>query len=600
MSGIFQYQQRRRTASREDEEEQERRNLKRRLAGQRRRRAYVILAIIVGIMGILGWRLTYWQVIAREDVLAKQPLTQIKEPAEAARGTIRDRNGYLLAVDSTKYSFAVSGNLISRPEKLAQDVSPLIDIPADALVNTFWRDDQYIPITSSLTYTVGQALVNMDEPAFIVEPRLERSYPNDTLAAHVLGFVNAEGDGYGLERTFSDWLFGKVPVETSGPIAEEVKFGGRPFAPSRNGVDLVLTLDRNIQFMAEQELEQAMELYSAEGGTIIAMEPHTGDILAMANWPSFNPNDFESTPADRFVNPAVAKQYEPGSVFKPITIAAALDNGSVTLNTVYEDRGLIEVGGQLVRNWDGGSKGRVTVTEILGYSLNTGTAWVNTQMGIDAFLEYVHRFGFGEATGIGIGEEASGSVKEPGDGAWSPSDLGTNAFGQGIAVTPLQMISAYTALVNDGEMMEPRLIRAVVDNGRVATLEPAPAGQPIRPSTARIMQSMLAEAVEIGMKRAQIDGYRVGGKTGTAQVPIPGGYHPNDTIASFIGYVPADDPTVLILVKLDKPKGEYQWGSSSAAPTFQRLAKRILTYQNIPIDRLRMVRSAPQPAEGQQ
>lgn len=600
MSGIFQYQQRRRTASREQEEEQERRELKRRLAGQRRRRAYVILAIIVGMMGILGWRLTYWQVIAREEVLAKQPLTQIKEPAETARGTIRDRNGYLLAVDSTKYSFAVSGNLIARPEELAQDVSTLVDMPADELAATFRRDDQYIPITTSLTYTVGQTLVDMDEPAFIVEPRLDRSYPNDALAAHVLGFVNAEGDGYGLERTFSSWLSGDVSVETSGPVAEEVKFGGRPFAPSRNGVDLILTLDRNVQFMAEQELERAMEMYSVEGGSIIVMEPHTGDILAMANWPSFNPNEFASTPADNFVNPAVAEQYEPGSVFKPITIAAALDNGAVSLNTVYEDRGLIEVGGQLIRNWDGGSKGRVTITEILGYSLNTGTAWVNTQLGIDAFLEYVYGFGFGQATGIGIGEEASGSVKEPGDGAWSPSDLGTNAFGQGIAVTPLQMVTAYTALANEGQMMEPRLIRAVVDNGRVATLDPTPAGQPIRPSTARIMQSMLADAVEIGMKRAQTDGYRVGGKTGTAQVPIPGGYHPTDTIASFIGYVPADEPSVLILVKLNKPKNEYQWGSSSAAPTFQRLAQRILTYQNVPIDRLRTARTVPQPAEAQQ
>lgn len=600
MSGIFQYQQRRRTASREQEEEQERRESQQRLARQRRRRAYAILAVIVGVMGLLGWRLTYWQVIAREDVLAKRPLTQINHPEEPARGTIRDRNGYLLAVDSTKYSFSISGNLIARPEELAQDVSALIDVPVDELADTFRRDDQYIPIEAGLTYTVGQKLVDMDEPAFIVEPRLERSYPNGALAAHVLGFVNAEGEGYGLERTFSDWLSGDAPVDTDGPVAEEVKFGGRPFAPSRNGVDLVLTLDRNIQFMAEQELERAIEMYSAEGGTIIVMEPHTGDVLAMANWPSYDPNKFASTSSDHFVNPAISEQYEPGSVFKPITIAAALDTGTISVNTVYEDKGLIEVGGQLIRNWDGGSKGRVTITEILGYSLNTGTAWVNTQLGIDAFLEYVHGFGFGQPTGIGIDEEASGSVKEPGDGSWSPSDLGTNAFGQGIAVTPLQMVTAYTALVNEGQMVKPRLIRAVVDHGRVATLQATLAGQAIRPSTARTMQSMLADAVEIGMKRAQIDGYRVGGKTGTAQVPIPGGYHPTDTIASFIGYVPADNPTVLVLVKLDKPKGEYQWGSSSAAPTFQRLTKRILTYQNVPIDRLRIASTDRQSPEAQQ
>lgn len=600
MSGIFQYQQRRREASREQEEAQERRERERRLANQRRRRAYIILAIIFGIMGILGWRLAYWQVLARDEVLAQQPLTQIKAPEEPARGTIRDRNGYLLAVDSTKYSFAVSANLIAQPEALARDVSPLIDVPEEELVDTFRGEDTYSLIKSSLTYTAGQQLVDMDEPAFIVEPRLERSYPNGALAAHVLGFVNAEGDGYGLERTFADWLAGEAPVASTGPVAEEVKFGGRPFAPSRNGVDLVLTLDRNIQFMAEQELERAIEMYSAEGGTIIVMGPHTGDVLAMANWPSYDPNEFASTPSDRFVNPAIAEQYEPGSVFKAITIAAALDNGTISADTVYEDKGLIEVGGQLIRNWDGGSKGLVTITEILGYSLNTGTAWVNTQLGVEAFVEYVHAFGFGQPTNLGIRGEASGAVKEPGDGSWSPSDLGTNAFGQGIAVTPIQMVTAFTALLNEGQMMEPRLVRAVVDSGKVTTLEPTPSGRPIQPSTARLMQSMLADAVEVGMKSAQIDGYRVGGKTGTAQVPIPGGYHPKDTIASFVGYVPANDPTVLILVKLDKPKGEYQWGSNSAAPTFQRLAQRILTYQNVPIDRLRVANDAQPPSEVQQ
>lgn len=590
-----------RTSSRERAEDQAVRKRQRQLAAQRRRRAYFILAIVTGIMAILGWRLFYWQVLERETVLAKRGHTQVKSTEQPARGTIRDRNGYLLAVDTTEYSFAVSGNLIAAPQALAEQVAPIVEQPVEELAASFAKDDPYIPIATGLPLEAGQALINLDHSAFIVEPRLKRVYPNGSVAAHVLGFVNAEGAGYGLEYTFSDLLSGEVSLESKGPVAEEVKLGRRPFAPTRNGVDLVLTLDRNIQFMAEQELEYAIQRYAAEGGTIIVLQPHTGDVLAMANWPTYNPNTFATTDADLFINPAISEQYEPGSIFKAITIASVLDSGVVPPGFVYQDNGFIEVGGEPIYNWDGGARGAVTLTEILGYSVNTATAYLGVQLGIESFLTYVKAFGFGRPTGIELEEEVGGSIKEPGDGVWHPSDLGTNAFGQGLAVTPLQMVAAFTPFLNEGRLMRPRLIRAVVDHGRLIPREPVVAGHPIRPETARLMQSMLVEAVEIGMENAQIDDYRVGGKTGTAQIPIPGGYHPEDTIAGFVGFVPADEPTLLILVKLDKPYGEYAWGSQSAAPTFRRLAQRLLTYQNVPPDHLRTARSVSQTSTaGQQ
>lgn len=554
------------------------------LSARRRHRLFVLQAIAIGVALLLAWRLAYWQVLARDQVLRYRPPSQVRPPQQALRGTIRDRNGYLLAVDTTEYTLGVSANLVGNPDKLAAEVAPLIGQSEEELAQIFSRNDPYIFIASSLPYTVGQALINLHEPALVVEPVVKRAYPNGPLAAHVLGFVNATGEGYGLERALATWLEGKVSLVEEGPVAEEVKLGGRPFAPTRDGVDVILTLDRNVQFMAEQELQVAVQMYSAEGGTIIVMDPTTGEILAMANWPSYNPNLYATTPPERFVNPAIAKQYEPGSVFKPVTVAAALDSRAISPNLVYRDTGLIEVGGRLIRNWDGSARGIITLSEILGYSVNTATAWINTQLGVERFVKYVKAFGFGQPTGLGLQDEARGLVKEPGDGLWHPSDLGTNAFGQGIAVTPIQMIDAYTAFLNTGAVMQPRLVKAVIDHGRIHETEPQVRSRPISPETARLMQELLINAVEIGIPNARIEGYQVGGKSGTAEVPIPGGYHPTDTIASFIGFAPADAPRFLILVKLDKPKGMYRWGSQSAAPTFQRLARRLLTYFNVPPD----------------
>lgn len=557
------------------------------LAARRRHRLSVVLAIAVGVALLLAWRLVYWQVIARDQVLRHRAAPQVRPPQQALRGTIRDRNGYLLAVDTTEYTLGVSANLVSDPQALAAKVAPLVGRPEEELVQAFRSNDRYVPIASTLPYTVGQSLINLDEPALVVEPVVKRAYPNGPLAAHVLGFVNAAGEGYGLERTLADWLEGHVSPIAEGTVAEEVKLGARPFAPTREGVDVILTLDRNVQFMAEQELQAAVEEYGAEGGTIIVMDPFTGDVLAMANWPSYDPNEYATTPPERFVNPAIAKQYEPGSVFKPITVAGALDSGAISPNVVYRDTGVIEVGGRLIRNWDGGSRGIITLSEILGYSVNTATAWINVQLGVERFVEYVKAFGFGQPTGLGLGEEAKGYVKEPGDGLWHPSDLGTNAFGQGIAVTPIQMIDAYTAFLNDGAVVQPRLVKAVIDRGRVREMEVRVRSRPVSPETAQLMHELLVKAVKIGIPNARIEGYQVGGKSGTAEVPIPGGYHPTDTIASFIGFAPADAPRFLILVKLDKPKGLYRWGSQSAAPTFQRLARRLLTYWNVPPDEWR-------------
>lgn len=567
------------------------------LARTRIKRVNFVFAIIVGAALVLSYRLLYWQVLQREETLAQTNQTIVEEATNPVRGTIRDRNGYLMAVDDAIYKFWVSPNIVSRPAVVAEEISGITGIAESELMDIFGRDSQNELISDTVPLTMAQEIINLEERFFVLEPSLIRTYPNGSLGAHLLGFVNYSDDvkrragGAGIEMYYDALLAGEEtrPIAAGTP-AEEIKLGHRPFTPTQNGVDLVLTVDRSIQFMVEQELNNAIQQYEALGGTIIVMDPKTGDILGMASAPTFDPEHFRDsmeTP-EVFNNPGVSQQYEPGSVFKIITVAAAVDAGTVTPDTRWYDPGVYEVGGRVITNWDGRGYGDRSVTEILGFSLNTGTAWISTSLGPDQFYSHLDSFGFGETTGVDLGSEAAGQVKHPGDGLWHPSDLGTNAFGQGIAVTPLQMITAVASLLNDGKLMQPRVVKAIINNGVLEELPVVVRGQSVSVETARTMQTMMANAVEIETQTALLDGWRVGGKTGTAQVPIPGGYHATDTIASFIGFAPADDPAFIILVKINRPLGVFQWGSQSAAPTFQRLATRILNYYNIPPDLYRV------------
>lgn len=563
------------------------------LAEQRRLRLYVVFAVVNGIFALLAWRLYYWQVLEADTLKAR-----IHAPAKQAvdvqpRGTIRDRNGYLLAVDEVEYDLAASPNIIGKPREMARQVSAITGEPADTLEEIFRGDQLYVPITESLPYTMGQQLLELDSRALQVTKHLTRSYPNGALAAHVLGFVNAERRGhYGVEAFYNDLLSGVERVETDGgPPAEEVKLGHRPFAPTRDGIDLVLTIDRTVQFIIEEELRQALAVHGAPSGTIIVLDPKTGDILAMASQPSYDPNQYATSDPKLFSNPALEQQYEPGSVFKIITAASALDSGLISRKSVYTDTGVVEVGGQYIRNWDGASYGPQTIVGILGYSLNTGAAWLATQLGAERMIRYYEAFGFGQKTGVTLGGEVPGHIKRPGDGVWHPSDVGTNAFGQGISVTPLQMVSAVGAVANHGVLMRPRIVKAIIDHGHVHEFQPEVRSEPVSAEVADTLRVILADAVEIETKAALLGDWRVAGKTGTAQIPIPGGYHANDTIASFVGFAPADDPQFVLLVKLDRAPGIARWGSRSAAPVFQGLARRLLNYWNVPPDQYRLVKT---------
>jgi cell division protein FtsI/penicillin-binding protein 2 len=339
--------------------------------------------------------------------------------------------------------------------------------------------------------------------------------------------------------------------------------------------------------LIEQELKAAVERYGAEGGSIVVMDPKTGALLASASYPSYDPNDFAETEEHAFIDPVIGRHYEPGSTLKIFTMAAALDTGQVQPGDVYNDVGYIEVGGRTIKNWDERSYGMVTMSEILVHSLNTGIAHVSTRLGPSRFYQYMNRFGIGHETGVDLEGETSGAMREQGDAEWHESDLGTNAFGQGLAVTPLQLVVAAGAIANRGFVMRPYVVEQLVEEERVVLAKQVAVRQAIGEETARTLTEMMVEVVERGAPHAQVDGYRIAGKTGTAQTPVVGGYDPNLTIASFIGFAPADDPQFVALVKLDKPTVS-PWGTETAAPTFANVARILFTQLAIPPDQLRL------------
>lgn len=544
------------------------------------------LAACFAVMAVLlSLRLLYWQVLHRSEVWQSDVVEEVDISAIGWRGTIYDRNHHSLAVPSLVYDVGASPQLITDSLQVAGLLAPLVHMPEPKLVAELSQKKQYVPLARGLSALEGQAIRELNFSGIKLDPRPGRYYPEGALAAPVLGFVGGEQRGfYGVEQQYDSRLRGIDGTKhASGP---QVLFN-LPFdRPPRNGTDLVLTIDRAIQHAAERNLQQALRDYEAESGCIIVMDPRTGAILAMAVVPSFDPNAYAAVQSDAaYVNRAVSEQYEPGSVFKVVTMAAALDAGAVRPDDTYEDRGRVVVGGRVFQNWDGRAYGRSTMTDILAHSLNLGAIEVAQRLGADRFYEAVHRFGFGQPTGVDLPAEMPGSVRKPGSGDWWPADLATNSFGQGLAVTPLQMVSAIAAVANKGVLMRPYVVDRMEESGKVVwQATPQPVRRVISAATASTLTTMLVDALPRETPLAVVPGYTSAGKTGTAQIPTRGGYEEQGVIASFAGYIPAGDPRLVALVKLDRPKRD-PWGSRAAAPVWRNLMREVCAYLGVPPDR---------------
>jgi cell division protein FtsI/penicillin-binding protein 2 len=551
-------------------------------------RLIFLAAVLVGFGLVLSWQLVRWHIVERErfiDIVSERPRDAPSAPPR--RGQIVDRRGHLLAVDTIGYQITATPNWIKTPEEVAQRLAPLLQLPVEELIARLAQDSSWVLLSPNVSREVGETIRGWDVRGVHVDPRPGRGYPEGKLAAHLLGFVNDDRQGfYGIEGYYDHLLLSQG--QTDREAGEASPLGAFPLDPAElaDGVnpDLCLAMDRMIQHIAEEELEAAIIDHNASGGTVIVMDPRSGAILAAASRPVYHPQHYaQAASQELWSDPTVSDTYEPGSVFKIVTVAAAIDTATATVEQIFDDRGFIEVGGQKILNSDRKARGEVTLTDAMVHSLNTVMAEISMQLGPETFYAYVQRFGFGHRTGVDLSGESRGQLKLPTDAEWHESDLGTNSFGQGLAVTPLQMAAAVAAIANDGTMMVPYAVAEVTGKDQTWPRHPTVARQVVTPETAKKVTEILIQAAEKGAPRSQVAGYTVAGKSGTAQIPIPGGYDPNGTIASFVGFVPADDPQLLILVKVDRPT-DTQWGAAVAAPVFSNIAQRLLVMMNIPPD----------------
>jgi len=423
-----------------------------------------------------------------------------------------------------------------------------------------------------------------------------RFYPEGKVGAHVLGFTSYASEEpkgeYGLEGFFNEELFGQygsIKAER-GAQSNLVIVNDREFNEPLHGSDLILTINRSVQFQVCQKLSEATTKHGAEGGSVIVMEPKTGAIIAMCSWPDFDPNNYDQVDdINVFNNPAIFSQYEPGSVFKSITMAAALDQNKVTPETTYNDEGQIMIDGwpKPLKNSDFDAKGGhgvVDMNSVLENSLNTGVIFAMEKIGAKTFADYVKNFGFGEKTGIELFGEGLGDIKNLAAKKIKEIDAAVASFGQGISVTPLQLVSAYAALANGGILMKPYIVKEIVHaDGTRDVTKPQAIRRVISEKTSAIIGGMLVNVVEKGHgQKAGVEGYYVAGKTGTAQIPRKDGrgYETNANIGSFAGFAPVDNPRFVMLVRIDKP--QVDWAESSAAPLFGEIADFLLQYYQVP------------------
>ncbi len=574
----------------------------------RRRLGLVIFLLVLFTLGLVH-RLFVVQVVrgatyAEEGLEQRVPFLGVRFP-EAPRGRIWERGGLLLATDRVRHDIMACPSCVSDDEieDLARALSPIVGRPAGEIASLFRGEDRGIILVQDATSDQVEQVEELGHPAVWVEDRWERVYPQRDLTAHVVGFLGYPDGGdeqkgcYGLEGFYEQDLrprqIAPVQAEADGSALHLLPFEEGDFLVSMPGGDLETTIDLAIQWAAMEELERGVQEFQAERGVVIVMDLRTGAILAMAVYPSYDPYEYARYYGDPrlievLVNQAISLHYEPGSVFKIITMAAALDSGMVTPETTYVDTGRIECGGESNENWNNLHYGLHTMQEALNHSINTTMVWLACQvMGQDVFYRYVRAFGFGQRTGVDLEGEVTGIVHYPGDLDWQDGWLGKNAYGQGIAVTPLQMISAVAAVANGGQMMQPYVVeRRVQPDGTVLYHHPVVRGQPISPQTAQVLTEMLVQVVEKGVPLAQVPGYRVAGKTGTAEIPILENcfedcYEKEDTIASFVGFGPVPDPRLIILVRLDRPQ-TARLGSQTAAVVFSRLAARVFPVVGVP------------------
>jgi len=554
--------------------------------------------VLVMAMGGLAARLTYLQLGPHEDIRAAIARSrEIRCTIPAARGSIMDCRGKenILAASVTVWNVCASPDDViaeGNADRVADALAPILGVRPEEIMSKLHRPgSRYAVLKKHVQDETAEAVRKLGLKGVFLEESSIRSYPNGASLCHVVGFVNYEGQGgAGVELAFDKYLKGMPGYLGASVDAKRDRLYSEDdtFIAPVPGADVVLTVDQNIQHMVERALDQVMDEHNAKGAWAIVQRVRTGEILAMASRPAFDLNRFFMADMNAMTNRCIGIVYEPGSTFKAIAISAALNERTVTPETVFDcENGAWMYKGRVLRDYHAYS--HLSVAEGVKKSSNILTAKVSLTLGEERFYRYLKSFGIGQPTGIELSGEESGILAPP--EKWCSYGITRIAIGQGVAVTALQLIGVYCAIANDGFMMRPYLVKKVVAPSGAVIMEnhPRVVGRPISFQTASVMKRLLSGVTEEGGTgaKASLDGYEVAGKTGSAQKPVPGGYSTTAYVASFVGFLPCDEPEIAIIVVIDEPQ-PYHTGGVVAAPAFKRIAGDIVKYLDIPPDSCRL------------
>jgi len=555
-----------------------------------RKRITGLFLIFMAVLSGLILRLAWLQLVEGSELQEQAMEARLRDvPVEAKRGTIYDRNGHELVTSVSVDSVFAFPPQIDDPRATAEKVAVALGMDLEEVYQKLSRKVGFVWIKRRIDFESARKLKALKLNGVDLVEESKRFYRQEGLAAHVLGFAGDDNQGLiGIESVYDQELKGipgRIVVEKDA-VGRNIPGALHKLIPPVPGHNLVLTVDRTIQFFVERELDKIVDTYHPKNAVIIVMNPKTGEILALGNRPAFNPGD---TPWNKYPrpvwdqNPAIWYNYEPGSTFKIITAAAALEEGTVKPGDRFYDPGYIKVADRNIRCWYDGGHGAQSFEEVVQNSCNPGFVSIGLNLGRERFYKYIRAFGFGEKTDISLPGEEVGIVipeKEATD-----LNIATMSIGQSIAVTPIQLLTASSAVANGGVLLKPTLVKAIQDqSGKVIKeFQPEPVRRVISSNTARLMMSLLTNVVVKGTgKNAFVDGYGAAGKTGTAQVVGPGGYVEGKYVSSFIGFSPADDPQLAILVMVAEPQGGIYFGSQVAAPSFKAIAQDSLRYMMVP------------------
>lgn len=547
------------------------------------------LVILLSFFLIVA-RLFYWQVVKASELssLGQQQYGGVITIAPQ-RGDIKSSDGFPLATSKVTYLVFADPKEITDKKKTFDTLVSMLDVDSASVSAQLSLDKYWVPIASNVDLKTKAKLEALNLSGIGFEQEYSRFYPEASMAAQLLGFVGKDDQGndkgyFGLEGYYDLLLKGK-----EGSAVQLHDATGKPILAKINqessvtdGSNLILTINRAMQFLVERKLKEGIEQYGASSGMVVVMDPTTGGILAMASFPSFDPRDYQDFSQDIYKNPLITNLYEPGSTFKPIVMSSAFNAKVVTPETKCNTcAGPVQIGDYTLHTWNDKYFPNTNMVEVIQHSDNTGMIFVAQKLGVDNMLNYLDKFGIGNLTGIDLQGEVSPNLQPANQ--WYPVDLATAGFGQGISVTPIELLDAIGAIANNGKRMEPHVVAGVeAPDGTLTNISPKVLDQPVSEATAKVMTEILVNAVDKGEASwARLKGYRIAGKTGTASIPVAGHYDPNQTIASFVGFAPADNPKFVMLVILNRPTVSI-YGAETAAPIFFDISKDLLSYFGIP------------------